>query len=208
MREGGPVTDDELDARLRDALAAEQIRTSALERAIRSRIRPSRTGWYAAAAAAATVAFVALSMPRSVPAAFQEAARDHQLEVVEHRPRHWQATAPDAARFAPAGYRLEHAKICGLEGRRVLHMVYTDGAHEVSVYLASVSAKAQGPPDAAPKNGGPHPSSRDPAARTCARSLEGEANVDGEHVAVFHSGPVSGLIVGPASECRKFLSAL
>jgi hypothetical protein len=32
------------------------------------------------------------------------------------------------------------------------------------------AAKAQGPPDAAPKNGGTHPSSRDSAATTCACS--------------------------------------
>jgi hypothetical protein len=35
-------------------------------------------------------------------------------------------------------------------------------------YRIARTKEAQGPPDAAPKNGGTHPSSRDPAAMTCA----------------------------------------
>jgi hypothetical protein len=36
---------------------------------------------------------------------------------------------------APVGYRLEHGKLCRLDGRPFLHLVYTDGANEVSVFL-------------------------------------------------------------------------
>jgi hypothetical protein len=37
--------------------------------------------------------------------------------------------------LAPAGYRLKHGKACGLDGRWSLHLVYTNGTHEVSVFL-------------------------------------------------------------------------
>ncbi len=39
------------------------------------------------------------------------------------------------AALAPAGYRPEHGKLCRLNGRVFLHLVYTDGAHEFSVFL-------------------------------------------------------------------------
>jgi len=44
----------------------------------------------------------------------------------------------------------------------------------LATYHVWASLKAQGPPDAALQNGGTHPSSRDPAARTCACSSEGD----------------------------------
>jgi hypothetical protein len=119
---------------------------------------------------------LAVSVHR-VPAAFHEAARDHRLEVVEHRPRRWQAKAPEALPAAPANYRLEHSKICRIEGKPVLHLVYTDGSHEVSVYVNA-------------------------AAGT------GDTDVDGQHVTAFHTGRMSGLVVGTASECRQFAAVI
>ena len=128
------MTDEELDARLREAVDAEVIDTASLERAIRAQTRLSYGGWYLTAAAIAAVALLAVFVHR-VPAAFHEAARDHRLEVVEHRPRRWQTKAPDGLPSAPVNYRLEHSKICRLDGKPVLHLVYTDGLHEVSVYM-------------------------------------------------------------------------
>jgi hypothetical protein len=130
------MTDDELDAQLREAIHSEPLDTTRLERAIRAQTKRSYWRWYAAAAAMAAAILLTIAV-RRVPAAFHEAARDHRLEVVEHRPRHWQSNAPDGVTLAPAGYRLEHSKICRLEGKPVLHLVYTDGAREVSVYVDS-----------------------------------------------------------------------
>jgi hypothetical protein len=124
------MTDDELDARLREAVNSEAIFTASLERAIRAQIRWPHAAW---CVAAATVA--ALVLLHRVPPAFRDAARDHRLEVVERHPRRWQTQAPDGWPLAPANYRLEHSKICRLEGKPVLHLVYSDGSHEVSVYV-------------------------------------------------------------------------
>src|SRR5436305_10917316 len=80
---------------------------------------------------------------------FVDAARDHQAEVMEHRPRRWRSEPADvrilAERFglagdkaetlAPVGFRLLQAKTCGLEGRPALHLVYTDGSREISLYV-------------------------------------------------------------------------
>jgi hypothetical protein len=93
-----------------------------------------------AAAAIAAVALLAIFV-RPIPAAFHEAARDHRLEVVEHRLRRWQAKAPEALPVTPANYRLEHSKICRIEGKPVLHLVYTDGLHEVSVYVDAATGR-------------------------------------------------------------------
>jgi hypothetical protein len=78
-----------------------------------------------------------------------DAARDHRVEVVEHQRRTWLTdaaaidalavrqglSAPAAEAIAPAGYRLERGKLCRLGGRVFLHLVYSNGAREFSLYL-------------------------------------------------------------------------
>jgi hypothetical protein len=134
------MTDDELDASLREAINSEAMDTASLEKAIRTQTRQSYKWWYMAATAVAAVVLLAIFM-RPVPAAFHEAARDHRMEVVEHRPRRWQTKAPDTLPVTPANYRLEHSKICRIEGKPVLHLVYTDGSHEVSVYVDAAAGR-------------------------------------------------------------------
>jgi hypothetical protein len=138
------MTDDELDTRLREAVCAEAIDTASLERAIRAQIRWPHAAWYVAAAtvAAATVAALVLLsfFANRVPAGFRDAARDHRLEVVERRPRRWQPTAWEGEPAVPAHYRLEHSKICRIEDHAVMHLVYTDGSHEVSVYIGTAAS--------------------------------------------------------------------
>jgi hypothetical protein len=86
---------------------------------------------------------------------YADAALDHRLEVMEHQPRRWRTDPveiaklaaryplPDLARLAPAGYTLEHAKMCGLEGQPALHLVYTNGAQEVSVFVRGRTGAAK-----------------------------------------------------------------
>jgi hypothetical protein len=136
------MTDDELDASLREAIHSEATDTASLEKAIRAQTRRFYKGWYVAAAAVAAVVLLAIFM-RPVPKAFHEAARDHRLEVVEHHPRRWQTKAPEALPVTPANYRLEHSKICRIEGKPVLHLVYTDGSHEVSVYVDAATGTGE-----------------------------------------------------------------
>ena len=84
-----------------------------------------------------------------VPRVYAAAVQDHRLEVVEHQPRRWltdpleilelarrQGIAlPSIAALAPRGFQLDRAKICFLSGEAFLHLVYSNGSQEFSVYL-------------------------------------------------------------------------
>jgi hypothetical protein len=133
------MTDDELDARLREAVHAEAIDTTSLEKVIRAQIGWPDAGWYVAAATVAALVLLSFFAQR-IPAAFRDAARDHRLEVVEHRPRRWQPAAWEGEPPVPTHYRFEHAKICNIEDHAVMHLVYTDGSHEVSVYIGTLAS--------------------------------------------------------------------
>jgi hypothetical protein len=101
----------------------------------------------AAVAAALVVAWIVFA--RSMPHVYADAAEDHRREVVEQQTRRWtfENTAIDAmalgqgvsssAIHAPenAGYRLQRAKLCRLNGAVYLHLVYSDGGQEFSLFL-------------------------------------------------------------------------
>lgn len=180
--------DFELDAHLRRAVLAEPVDTSAADLAIRhglARDLRMRRIWVAAGVAAMLVAgtFIVRVVDRSRAEAnlvCAAAAQDHLREVLNHEPRTW-ASQPEkvgalAARIqmsesAPAaieGYRLEHAKLCRLNGRIFLHAVYSNGSHEFSLFLRQ--------PDS-------HPSSV---------RVTGSG---GEEVAAFETSHVAGMIV-------------
>jgi Putative zinc-finger len=114
----------------------------------------SRRKWIATAmGVAAALLFAALSYrglvgPR-VARVYADAARDHPREVVEEAPRKWlsdrasisalaqgqgiAASVPFALSSGP--YHIERARLCFLGARIYLHVVYTDGAREFSVYF-------------------------------------------------------------------------
>jgi anti-sigma factor RsiW len=143
--------DVELDARLRKAVLAEPVDSAGADLAIRRRlVREARLRrvWIAAGVAAMLV--IALVIGRAgagSKAVFAAAVQDHRREVIDHERRTWisqpdqldalavrqglSATAPAAI----AGYRLEHAKLCRLNGRIFLHVVYSDGSREFSLFL-------------------------------------------------------------------------
>jgi len=143
--------DVELDARLRQAVLAEPVDPAAADLAIRRRlVREARLRrvWIAAGVAAMLVAaFVVSRAGAGSKAVYAAAAQDHRREVIDHEKRMW-FSQPDqldtlAARqglsttapAAIAGYRLEHAKLCRLNGRIFLHVVYSDGSREFSLFL-------------------------------------------------------------------------
>ena len=77
-----------------------------------------------------------------------DAARDHQLEVVQRQARPWIVDPAAIAALAvqqgiagpvplelDASYHLERAKVCRLDGRLYLHLVYSDGTREFSLFL-------------------------------------------------------------------------
>lgn len=157
-------TQARLDAQLRKALLAEDldvarvnrriremIASDSLEKAVKN-IRPGRGRWVTAAMgiAATFLLFVAgyLLIPGHVAKVYADAAMDHQMEVVDHGPRRWLSDPVQIAALEQklgidvavpsqlaAGYHLERAKICQLDGRLYLHAVYTDGTREFSIFM-------------------------------------------------------------------------
>ncbi len=158
-----------MDARLRAAVSHELPETAALDRSIMRRIgvisarrRQFRRQFIGAAAALILLMAGAsawrvrrAAAPSASPRLYADAARDHQAEVVQHQPRRWRSGSAEidalatryglsgktAATLGAASFQLEHAKICGLEGRPVLHLVYSNGAREVSLYLRRNASK-------------------------------------------------------------------
>lgn len=150
------------DERLVAVLASDLPDTSRVDRInrhVRNRIaalEPQRTkhrwlvpGAIAASIIAAAVGLYTLVLPSAVPPSYAAAAEDHWAEVVEHQPRHWRSNPAElealmarggfsfthVAALAAPGYWLEHAKTCGIAGRRTLHLVFTNGLQRYSLYL-------------------------------------------------------------------------
>jgi anti-sigma factor RsiW len=151
----------DLDARLREGVMGEgdmtdTIDAAALSARVRKNIGDARRiqrGKWIAAASIAAMLLVAIGgyrlFSKRDAALCADAADDHRTEVVEHQRRNWltdpsaiaqlasrqglQSAAPVA--LAPPGYHLERGKLCRLDGRVFLHLVYSDGAHEFSFFL-------------------------------------------------------------------------
>jgi anti-sigma factor RsiW len=151
----------EMDTLLRAGVLADDVSAAEVDHWVRERIAPApprllavALRWQLVAAAIVTLLLIAgvayraflTSKPASL---YSDAARDHRSEVIFRQPRRWlvseaaieklaeqRGVSPAAvASLAPTGYRPEHAKLCRLDGRIFLHLVYTDGTHEFSVFL-------------------------------------------------------------------------
>jgi anti-sigma factor RsiW len=179
----------EIDARLRAAILDESVETSELERRVREHVARRRGygRWVSAAASVAAALVVGWVLYRvSMPGSklYADAAEDHRREVVEHQSRRWifEGPAIDAMALAqgvPAsgihatesdGYRLERAKLCRLNGRIFLHLVYTDGARECSIFLR----QREDEPVAEPANAG---------------------DLEGKHLAAFRTKALTAVVV-------------
>jgi anti-sigma factor RsiW len=153
-----------LDGRLRQVLLAEDVDVGRVHRRIRERmaaeavppsvvsVQPGGGRWLKAVLGIAAAIVLALAGYLSFPGRFAkvyaDAAQDHQTEVVDHGPRHWTTDRTELAALAQrlgislnvpeelaGGYHLEHGKICRLDGQLFLHLVYTDGTTEFSLFL-------------------------------------------------------------------------
>jgi anti-sigma factor RsiW len=139
----------EVEEYVRQKIAAE-----APAETLHVRFLPARRRWIAAIGSVAAVALVGFFgyrefLSKNIPSVYAAVAQDHHREVVEQRPRSWvnsiaeigslaeqqgfSATLPES--LVPAGNRLERAKLCRLDGHVYLHLVYSDGAQEFSVFL-------------------------------------------------------------------------
>jgi hypothetical protein len=155
-----------LDARLRDAVLAQETNVTEVDRRVReliaageeaspvSKTRSSlrrRAARLVGVAAALVLLAAGYSILVSAPVSrvYAEAAKDHQIEIVEQQPRPWltdpaqigslaeqQGIAPDAVtRLASGNYRLVQGRLCFLGYRIFLHLVFSNGGREFSVYL-------------------------------------------------------------------------
>lgn len=157
-------TQARLDERFRKALLADEVDVSRVNRRIRElmaaessgrampALRPSSGRWVTAAIGVAA-AFVLLAagyllVPGHVARVYADAATDHQLEVVQRQARPWiidpaaitalaeqQGIAVQVPLELAPSYHLERGKVCLLDGRLYLHLVYSDGTREFSLFL-------------------------------------------------------------------------
>jgi anti-sigma factor RsiW len=145
-----------LDQQLRTIILSEDIDSFPVDQRVRHRIvtgrRTSRRRLVAAIGIAA-VLLIGIVGYRTISSSRTQqfdaaAARDHRLELVDLQPRKWfadfasierlaehQGLPASVAAFAPAGYRLAKGKLCLLDGRVFLHLVYTNDAGNFSLFL-------------------------------------------------------------------------
>jgi len=189
----------QVDSRIAAALGGELPDATRIERRVRHEISSaaSRRRWGTGAIAAClllTAAGLYGLLRQPAPAGFVDAARDHRVEVMEGQPRRWRRDAAEigevsaqgglsyaqAAALAAPGYTLERAKICGLHGERMLHLVFSDGTRRYSLYV------------------GPHQGVKAPV-----RSVRSGS----EQVAGFDTGRLRAMVVtaGSAAECDQFV---
>jgi hypothetical protein len=90
-----------------------------------------------------------LVIAHGAPAVMTAAAQDHRREVIGKAVKKWRSVAGEidalaaqqgipantVALLAAAGYRLDRARLCKLDGNIFMHLVYSDGTHEMSVFL-------------------------------------------------------------------------
>jgi anti-sigma factor RsiW len=158
----------DFDLILRHAVNEERLQTRQLESHVRAAIRKSmpwnrplmvmvRYG-IAAAVVFATVALGTIGYAKGRidrNAICVDAVDDHQEEIVGKAPRKWRSNGPELQmlatkvavdptipdRIAPAGYHLVGARICDLHGKRYMHLDYSDGTNEVSLFVRHNDAK-------------------------------------------------------------------
>jgi hypothetical protein len=187
---------EQFDARLRQALSADLPDAAAVLSAVRGKIRRQRAVSLLLMGTAAAIFIAGIAYAAAGHAhrsrVYEELARDHHREVVNHEPRHWKTSPTEiavlAARFglsestaeslAPLGYSLEHAKTCGMDGKPVLHLVYTNGSGEISIYIR----------------------------RGTGTNLSGSATANLEQVSAFRTAGFEAAIVmdGTPRECLEF----
>jgi hypothetical protein len=105
---------------------------------------------------AAGLSYRTFRKEQQIPQLCIAAAQDHQREIVKGEPRRWltgitdidslaqkQGVPPSAiAALATTGYRLERGRLCFLDKQIYLHLVYTAGGQEFSVYLRPRGAES------------------------------------------------------------------
>lgn len=186
-----------VDRRVRELIAAEA------EGKPLPQLQPKPRRWVVAAIGIAAVAVVLAAagyrtlLGTHVARVYADAARDHQREVVQQQPRPWltdpaqiaalaeqQGIASSAvAALSSGGYHLRRARLCFLDRRIFLHLVFSEGEREFSVYLRRRGAETLPGPVREIANGKP----------LCTSDL------DNEHVASIETSQLIALVVNDRS---------
>lgn len=152
----------DFDLIIKHAVNEERLHTRQLEAHVRNAIRNS-SPWKSSVmvlvrySVAATVIFATLLVATfgyakgrmDLSATCGDAVDDHREEVIGRAPRKWKVDDKDVQalaqrlvgdpkvpeRVAPAGYHLVGARVCVLHGKRYMHLDYSDGINQVSLFL-------------------------------------------------------------------------
>ncbi|HTA46595.1 MAG TPA: zf-HC2 domain-containing protein [Bryobacteraceae bacterium] len=142
------------DSLFRESVLADSVDSTSLERRVWHAIAgESRRRWLALAGVAATLFLGALAIrtamvPQTTPI-FAAAARDHHIEIVDGQARKWLTDRNQIGALAggqgvslsmldaiaPTGYHLQRSRLCFLNGKIFLHLVYVNGSGNLSVFL-------------------------------------------------------------------------
>jgi anti-sigma factor RsiW len=156
-------SESDFDLVVKQAVHSDRLQTRQIEAHVRAAIRQSHPIWsrpimvmfrngIAAMIVFGTLAIASLGYARGRidrSAICVDAADDHQEEVVGKAPRKWRSDANEIAalsqriagdpsipqRIAPAGYQLIGARVCLLHGKRYMHLDYSDGSKEISLFV-------------------------------------------------------------------------
>jgi len=146
------------DELLRTSVLAEHIDSSGVDQRVRAGIsaggRTTSHRWMFTAAAVAAALLLAIvgfrvTVSSRTKPLYAAAARDHRMEIVDRQPRKWLTDYASIGRlagreglsgsvavdFAPAGYHLAQGKLCLLDGRVFLHLVYMNETGDFSLFL-------------------------------------------------------------------------
>ena len=161
--------ESDFDLVIKHAISEERLQTRQLEAHVRAAIRkdsPWRRPVFMTLryAVAATVVFATLLIATisyakgrmDHTALCTDAAEDHQEEIIGKAPRKWRSDpkliqalsqkmvgdpgVPE--RITPAGYHLVGARICILHDIDYMHLDYSDGSNEISLFVARQPANS------------------------------------------------------------------
>jgi anti-sigma factor RsiW len=156
--------DAEIDKLIRESILNESGDTSVTDRRVRAGIRAERQRsrrWLIAAAGIAAVLAMAVAAYRiagSPNPIYAAAAHDHRVELVQKQPRKWTTdsaaigqlasraglSGATATAFVPAGYHLAQGRLCLINGRIFLHLVYAGANGDFSLFLRHADGAADG----------------------------------------------------------------
>jgi len=156
------AAESDFDLVIKHAVNEERLHTRQLEAHVRNAIRNS-TPWNSPVmmlvrySVAATLIFAVLLVATfgyakgrmDLSATCADAADDHQEEVIGKAPRKWRTDDKDLQslsqrmvgdtgvleRVAPTGYHLVGARVCVLHGKRYMHVQYSDGMNQLSLFV-------------------------------------------------------------------------